>query len=216
MEFIKRGIIVFIYSAVVTAKPGQGQPAMAQIVQAREILEGATGRPTNAWMAITGQPTGTFALSVRVDTVADLIDGQAKVGASVEYAELGRASGEIWVAPAATSFQRVIGASSGDQAGSVITMTTATINGSFSDAISFGTEVMEHICSTTSSEGMLMLSEAPTVGQLTWIFSSESAEASSETDAQLQNDATYLAMYDRASDLFVPGGTQRSMAVRLT
>ncbi len=206
---------MFIYSAVLTAKPGQGQPASAQIMQAREILEGVTGRPTNAWMAVTGQPVGTFAISVRVDTVADLIDGQAKIGASSEYAELGRTSGEIWMAPAATSYQRVIGASSGDQAGSVISMTTATISGSFSDAISFGTEVMEHICSTTSNEGMLMLSEAPTIGQLTWVFSSESAEASSESDAQLQDDATYLAMYDRAADLFVPGGTQRSMAVRL-
>lgn len=207
---------MFVYSAVLTARPGQGQPASAQILQAREILEGATGRPTNAWMAITGQPTGTFAISVRVDTVADLIDGHAKVGASSEYAELGRTSGDIWVAPAQTSFQRVIDASSDNQAGSVISMTTATINGSFSDAISFGSEVMEHICSTTSNEGMLMLSEAPTIGQLTWVFSSDSPEASSEADATLQNDATYLAMYDRAADLFVPGGAQRSMAVRLS
>lgn len=206
---------MFIYSAVVTAKPGQQQPAMAQIMQNREIVQGATGLPTTAWSAVTGQPLGTFAISVRVDSMADLIDGQAKVGASAEYAEQARTSGDLWMGPGITALARVIGASSDGPAGGVITMTTATIQGSYSDAISFATEVMDHISSTTSSQGLLTLSEAPLIGQLTWIFSNESAEAASEVDDQLQADTTYLAMYDRASDLFVPGATTRSMAIRL-
>lgn len=206
---------MFIYSAVLTARVGQQQPAMAQIVEAREIIEGATGRPTSAWAAVTGQPVGTFAISIRADSVADVIDGQSKLGASVEYAALAQTSGEIWAAPSVTSFQRVIGTSGDTQDGAVISMTTTTIDGSFSDAIAFGHEVLEHVSGATGSAGMLMLSEAPRVGELTWVFANESAEAAAAADATLQGDASYLALYDRAGDLFMPGGAQRSMAVRL-
>lgn len=206
---------MFIYSALLTAKVGQQQPAMAQIIETREIIEGATGRPTSAWAAVTGQPVGTFALSIRADSVADVIDGQSKLGVSAEYAALAQTSGDIWAGPAATAFQRVIGSSGDTQDGGVISMTTTTIDGSFSDAIAFGHEVMEHVAGATGAAGMLMLSEAPSVGQLTWVFANQSAEAAVEADATLQGDASYLALYDRAADLFVPGAAQRTMAVRV-
>jgi hypothetical protein len=210
-----RGINVFIYSAVLTARVGQQQPAMAQIVEAREIIEGATGRPTSAWAAVTGQPVGSFAISIRADSVADVIDGQSKLGASAEYAGLAESSGEIWAAPATTAFQRVIGSSGDTQDGAVISMTTTTIESSFSDAIAFGHEVMEYVAGATGASGLLMLSEAPNIGELTWVFANPSAEAAAEADTKLQGDADYLALYDRAGDLFVPGGARRSMAVRL-
>lgn len=206
---------MFIYSAVLTARVGQQQPAMAQIVEAREIIEGATGRPTSAWAAVTGQPVGTFAISIRADSVADVIDGQSKLGASAEYAGLAQTSGEIWAAPSVTSFQRVIGTSGDTQDGGVISMTTTTIAGSFSEAIAFGHEVLEHVSGATGAAGMLMLSEAPNVGELTWVFANESGEAAAAADTTLQGDASYLALYDRAADLFVAGTTRRSMAVRL-
>jgi hypothetical protein len=206
---------VFIYSALLTARVGQQQPAMAQIMETREIIEGATGRPTSAWAAVTGQPVGTFALSIRADSVADVIDGQSKLGVSAEYAALAQTSGDIWAAPATTAFQRIIGTSGDTQDGGVISMTTTTIDGSFSDAIAFAHEVMEYISSATGGACMLMLSEAPNVGELTWVFANESAEAAVEADATLQADTGYLGLYDRAADLFVPGTTRRSMAVRL-
>lgn len=206
---------MFIYSAVLTARVGQQQPAMAQIVEARQIIEGAIGRPTSAWAAVTGQPVGTFAISIRADSVADVVDGQSKLGASVEYAGLAQASAEIWSAPATTSFQRVIGSTGDTQDGGLISMTTTTIDGSFSDAIAFGHEVLEYVSEASGSAGLLLLSEAPTIGELTWVFANESAEAAAEVDTKLQADADYLALYDRAADLFVPGGAHRSMAVRL-
>ena len=207
---------MFIYSAVLTAKPGKQQQASAQVIDSRKIIEGATGRDTAAWMAVTGQPVGTFAISVRVDSVADLIDGHQKLGASVEYAGLADTSSEVWSAPAETAFNRVIGASGDTSTGAVISMTTARVAGSYSDAIAFGHEVMEHVTDTAGTPGMLLLSEAPEIGSLTWVFANESADAAVEADQKLQEDKAYLALYDRAGSLFLPGQATRAMAVRLT
>ncbi len=209
------GITVFIYSAQLIAKPGQQQPAMTQIVEARQIVEDATGRPTSAWAAVVGAPMGSFAISTAVESVAELMEGQAKLGASVEYAGLASASAEIWSAPAETRFGRVIGSTNYEFSEALISMTTTTIQGSFTSAIAFGHEVMEHVSAALGNGGLLLLSEAPDIGQLTWIFGNESPEAAAENDAKLQGDADYLALYDRATELFVPGSTQRSMAVRL-
>ena len=206
---------MFIYSAALTAKPGKQQRASAQIIESRAVIEGATGRETSAWMAVTGQPVGTFAISVRVDSVADLIDGQQKLGASVEYAGLADTSSEVWSAPAETYFNRVIGASGDTSTAAVISMTTARISGSYSDAVAFGHEVMEYITDAVGSPGLLLLSEAPDLGSITWVFGNDSADSAVEADQKLQDDTTYLGMYDRAQSLFLPGHARRSMAVKL-
>ncbi len=206
---------MFIFSAQLIARPGQQQPAMTQIVEARQIIEDVTGRPTSAWSAVVGAQLGSFAISTRVESLAELMEGQAKLGASVEYAGLAAASAEIWSAPAETQYARVIGSTNYEFSDALISMTTTTIEGSFSSAIAFGNEVLEHVSASLGNGGLLMLSEAPDIGRLTWVFGNESPEAAAEADAKLQGDADYLALYDRASDLFVPGSTHRTMALRL-
>ncbi len=206
---------MFIYTAMLTARPGQQQPAMAQIVEARQIVEGATGRPTSAWAGLTGEQLGTFAISTTVESVAELADGHAKLGASVEYAALSGASGEIWSAPAATTFSRVVGSVGESDRPGFITLTTTTIEGSFSDALAFGHEVMEYVFGAIGGAAMLLLSESPHIGQMTWVHANETVEQASANDAKLQQDQGYLSLYDRAGDLFVPGTTRRSSALRL-
>lgn len=206
---------MFIYSAQLTARPGQQQPAMAQIVESRQVIEDATGRPISAWSAVVGAPLGSFAISTTVESIAELMEAQAKLGASVEYAGLAAASAEIWSGPAESSYGRVIGSTSYEFSEALISITNTTIQGSFSRAIEFGTEVLEYVSNALGNGGLLLLSEAPHIGQLTWVFGNESPEAAAEADAKLQEDADYLALYDRAADLFVPGSTQRSMALRL-
>jgi hypothetical protein len=206
---------VFIFSAVAVARPGHARAAREHFSVSREIVERETGHKAAAWIGVTGMPLGTMAMSVRLENLSELIDANGKLGVSQSYNDHSEAGAALWASPAETAYQRVVDASSDAPPGDLISMTTATIAGSFKDAIGFGSEVLHHVTKVAGMPGMLMLSEGPQVGELTWVFSNESAAAADEADTKLQADADYLALYDRAASLFVPGHTRRATAMRL-
>ena len=206
---------MFIYTATVTTRPGKDLQGFAQIVETREVIEAVTGQPTSAWAGVTGHPFGTFGVSTRVDSIADVMDAHQKLGASVEYATLAEAASDIWAAAPDTSFQRVI-ASAGETSGeTVMSRTTAEIAGSYADAIAFGMEVLEYVYAAAGTPGFLTLSESNALGTLSWIFGNDSGDSMAASDAKMQQDMTYLAMYDRAADYFVPGKATRSVMGRV-
>jgi hypothetical protein len=208
---------MYIYVAGLEAAPGKAMTLAGQMGGYRDALSDATGLPWSAWSAVAGQPYGNFGLSVQVNGVAELIDGQLQAAASQRFQELsGQATG-VMSKPAETNLYEIV-AITGEVAETkpVVAWTRATLAGrGIVASMAWATEMMQHITEVTGVGGAVAISGAGQMFSVSWIMSVETGQRYDEVNAKISADAKYLAMLDDAEGMFVPGSSERVISVRM-
>ena len=103
-----------IFTGILQARPGKEYEAAALMPQIRDVAQAAHGVETSAWAVIAGSTWGSFALSTRVDGLAQLLEVTAAVGESDDFRALAAQTGEVYAGPAQTSVATVVAATADD------------------------------------------------------------------------------------------------------
>jgi hypothetical protein len=208
---------MMIFGAQIQAKPGRGGEAGAKVAELRDSVSAAVDMPVHAWAIVAGAPTGAYGLSSRVDGTGHLIDTLGKLSSNEHYQKLAAETADLWAEPTRTTLSEVI-ATAGDPGAPspIISVTTATIAfGHMQAAMTWGTEVLEHVAEISGLSGMLTTASAGNLFDMSWIFGSESGAAADAANAAIAADAGYFELIDRAAGHFVEGTTHRALAMQM-
>jgi hypothetical protein len=208
---------MYVYSATLQANPGRGGELASLVPQLRDAVSAASGNPANAWAMSSGQPIGTFGVSMRVEGNEQLLDLQQKMGASEDYQALASQFLGLLAGPAETNLVQIVGAA-GDQGepAPIVTVTQSTIvNGHLGDAMGWGMEVLEYVNNVTGMSGLFVNSAAGNFFDVSWIFSAQSGAELDSANQSIQADPGYIALIDKAGGFFVQGSAQRSTLVQM-
>lgn len=206
-----------IYGAQLQAKPGRGGELSAALGQLRDVVSAATGRSAWVWAIAAGAPTGSFAVSTRLDGTGDLIDTLMKLNTNDEYLKLSGTVGDLVATPTQTNWMQVIG-TAGDvgEPKPVTVVTTATVAaGHVSEAMAWSTQMMEFAAGATGMGTILATASAGSFFDIAWIGGADSGAAVDDANAALMADPDYLARMDQAGGLFVDGSATRTVMVQL-
>ena len=206
-----------IYSAQMTAVGGSQIEAAELVTRIRNVASTATGLTLSAWGTIVGAPYGSFAVSMRVDGMAELLESTAKLAGDEAWAALAGDSARLFAGPAEIRFQTVIAATT-EQMNStpIVSINRSQIaNGQIKTAIGRSVEMLNFVKGVTGIDGMLAMSDGGPSNELAFIFGVDSAEAGDEANAALAADPTWLDMMDSAGHLFVSGSGHRTYAARM-
>ena len=209
---------MFISASELTARPGQSTNLRALVTQMRDVLGDASGKQWWAWAAVTGRPYGTFMLSTRFDDYADMIGAQMKVTLSTDWASLAATADGVLSQPAPTTLSEVI-AVTGEpsEPKQFVLITRAVIDRSaMVDAISWSTQVAEHVTKVTGIGATIGTSAAGRMFEVTWIAGVDTPEELDKLSA-ISTDAGYLEMLAAAGtdQLFEQGMSERMLLAKL-
>ena len=70
---------MLISASELTASPGKSGQLRPLVAQMRDTLTQASGKDWFAWAIVTGRPFGSFMLSTRFDSYADMLGAQMQV-----------------------------------------------------------------------------------------------------------------------------------------
>ncbi len=202
-----KGMIMYIYSATLQAKPGSGGELSSTMPKLRDSVAAATGSPAHAWAVSAGAPIGSFGISTRVEGSQQLIDFQQKLSASKDYQAVSGKSGHLLAAPAETSLSQILGVA-GEQGvpAPIVTLTQSTVaSGHVGDAMGWGLEVLEYVHKVTGMSGLFTNLTAGSFFDVTWIFSAQTGADLDSANAKLQADTGYVGLLDKAGGMFVEG-----------
>jgi hypothetical protein len=206
-----------IYSAQMTAAVGSQMETAGHITRTRDVASAATGLTISAWATIVGAPSGSFALSMRVDGMAQLVEATAKLAGDEAWAALADDSARLFAGPAEIGFQNVIAATTEEMASpALVAINRSQIAaGQIKAAVERSAEMLNAIKEVTGIDGMLTMSDGGTSNELAFIFGVDSAEAADAANAALAADPTWLDMMDSAGHLFTSGSSHRTYAARM-
>jgi len=208
---------MYIYSALLQAKPGKGGKAGRALTELRDTLAGLLGQPVHAWAAVAGAPIGAFAVSTRVDSFANLLDLQMKMAGDEDYQELAANTGKLWAAPAETALNRIVAYSGEPSDPKPITaITRVTIApGQVRAAVAAGHEMLEMVTALGGGNGLLTMSTAGNFNDLSWIMAYDSAADADASVEKVLSNADYLEKVDGMAGLFLAGQSERFLLAQL-
>jgi hypothetical protein len=201
----ERGIIMHLYS-----RQGLFSGPFGELMEWATNITGHASTLIDSeialWSAGFGAPTGTLGWSLPVDGLAGVAANNEKLMADATYHDM-LDQGREWAVTGSVSdsLMQLVHGQLGEQRppiGSVATITTATITGSWSDAIGWGVEVaqlVEEITGVPLYFGSSMFGQFYDVG---WIAVNADAASADANMAKLIANADYVAKLDAASQLF--------------
>lgn len=206
-----------IFTGILQARPGKEYEAAALMPQIRDVAQAAHGVETSAWAVIAGSTWGSFALSTRVDGLAQLLEVTAAVGESDDFRALAAQTGEVYAGPAQTSVATVVAATADDVGQPPIASVTRTVAapGHTKEAVAAAVDILETAASVTGLNGMLLMSDAGKANELSWVFGTESGAQADVANATLAADPAWLDKISAASALFVAGSGERMYIARM-
>lgn len=210
---------MYIQSAELTASPGKSADLGPMVTNIRDFLSAETGRQWWSWAVLAGRPFGTQLLSTRVDSFADMVDGQMKLAGSADWAALSGSASGVLAHPAETYLAELI-AVTGEPGPpkQFTTVTRATMGtGGMGETIAWSTKVMEHATKVTGNSGTVALSAAGKFFEVYWFSGADTAEEVDSGNEALNGDAGYAGMIDEAgaAGMFVDGSVERMMLVQM-
>jgi len=205
---------MYIYSAQLQAKPGKGGKAGRALTEIRDTLIRVLGQPVHAWAVVAGAPLGAFALSTRVDSLANLVDLQMRLAADEDYQDQAAKIGKLWAMPAETNLNRIVAfaGETGDPK-PMTAVTRATIApGQVRAAAAAGNDLLELVTAMSGAPGLMTMSVTGSFNDLSWIFAYESAEEADAAVDSVLGNADYMERVDGMAGLFVPGSERFLLA----
>ena len=209
---------MFISASELTASPGKGGHLGPLVAQMRDVLSKESGKEWWAWAAVTGRPYGTYTLSTRSLDYADMIAGQMKLAASTDWAALAATAAGVLSQPAQTTLSEVI-AVTGEAAApkQFVLVTRAVIDRSaMMDAITWSTQVAEHLTKVTGVSTTVGTSAAGKMFEVTWLAGVDTPEELDKLNG-INTDAGYIEMLAAAgtNKLFEQGMSERMLLAKL-
>lgn len=209
---------MFISASELTASPGKSSHLGPLVAQMRDLLGKASGKDWWAWAVVTGRPYGSFMLSTRFDDYADMIAAQMKVAGSTDWAALAATAAGLLSQPAPTILSEVI-AVTGEPTPpkQFVLVTRAVIDRSaMMDAVSWSTQVAEHVTKVTGISTTVATSAAGKMFELSWLAGVDTPAEVDKLNA-INTDAGYLEMIAEAGTkhLFEQGMSERMLLARM-
>lgn len=196
-----------------------GPPAeyVANAMEMRRFVSDRIGREIALWNVGFGAPAGAMTYSMRVDGLADLDALGGQLAADDEYHARLAAGAAYSAGPFDDHLAKAVHGELGDPppVGSVATVTTAVIGGSFGTAIAWGVDAAAHVESVSGVGVVMTLGMYGPFGAVTWIAVAPDATAADAANAKVDADAAYMAKLDEAAGLFVPGSANRFLLTRI-
>ena len=187
---------MLISASELTASPGKSGQLRPLVAQMRDTLTQASGRDWYAWAIVTGRPFGSFMLSTRFDSYADMLGAQMQVALSAEWATLAAKADGVLANPAPTMLDEVIAVTGEPTAPKQFVLVTRAVidRSAMMDAIAWSTQVAEHVTKVTGVGATVSTSAAGTMFQVTWVTGVDTPEELDKmnainTDAGLSRDA---------------------------
>ncbi len=206
-----------VYTAGLMASPGQAATLGGLMTGYRDALSEATDLPWSAWAVIAGQPYGSFGLSVLVNGIGELIEGQMKAAASQRFQELSAQSVGVMAGPAEVNLNEIVAIAGDDpEVKSIVEWTRATLaGGHLADGMAWAVEMMEYAAKLTGAGGAVATSGAGQLFSVQFISSYDTGQLLDEAHAKVNGDAEYMSRLDAAGDFFVSGSVERMISVRM-
>jgi|GEM_PF-1339311 len=209
---------MLISASELTASPGKSGHLGPLVAQMRDVLGKESGKDWWAWAAVTGRPYGSFMLSTRFEDYADMIAAQTKVAMSTDWAALAATADGLLSQPAPTTLSEVIAVTGEPSAPKqFILVTRAVIDRSaVMDAISWSTQVAEHVTKVTGISTTVGTSAAGKMFEVSWLAGVDTPEELDKLNA-INTDAGYLEMIAAAGtgQLFEQGMSERMLLAKL-
>jgi hypothetical protein len=209
---------MFISASELTASPGKSRQLGPLVAQMRDVLGNASGKQWWAWAAVTGRPYGSFLLSTRFDDYTDMIGAQMKVAASTEWAALAATADGVLAQPAPTTLSEVIAVTGEPSAPKQFTLVTRAVidRSAMMDAISWSTQVAEHVTKVTGISTTVGTSAAGRMFEVSWIAGVDTPQELDKLNA-ISTDAGYLEMLAAAgtNKLFEQGMSERMLLAKM-
>jgi hypothetical protein len=209
---------MLISASELTASPGKSGHLRPLVVQMRDVLGTASGRDWWAWAVITGRPYGSFVLSTRFDDYADMIGAQMQVALSDDWATLAAGADGVLAHPAPTTLSEVIAVTGEPSAPKQFTLVTRAVidRSAMMDAISWSTQVAEHVTKVTGVGATVCTSAAGKMFEVSWLAGVDTPGELDKMNA-INTDAGYLEMLAAAGagQLFEQGLSERMLLAKL-
>ena len=208
---------MFIASAQVAAQPGKGQETAAAIVALRDAVTAATGQPWAAWYSLAGDAYGTFAVTCRHESLADMTEALISLEADVVFQEIAAQYVDLIAEPAPTSLDEVVHAAGDASSGKpFVVLTEAQLSsGNVRPGLAHAVQIADLAHEVTGIPTLVTNSAAGPLFQLRWITAVDSMAEIDEANAKLAADPRYLALLDEVGDDVVSGSVHRTMLMRL-
>lgn len=117
--------------------------------------------------------------------------------------------------PAEISVNRIVASTATGEPKQFVTVTTATMAGQMSSAMTWSNGVLEAVTKATGLGGVLTLPASGNIFQLGWIFGSDSPDEMDERAEKLATNEEYIYLIDQADGLIVPGSVTRWLLAQL-
>jgi hypothetical protein len=210
--------IMLINASHLTASPGKSAHLRTLVAQMRDVLSSASGNEWIAWAAVTGRPYGSFVLSSRFENYTAMIGSQMKMAASTEFADLAAGAVGVLAEPARLTLAEVIAVTGEPSAPKQFVLATRAVidRSALMDAITWSTEVAEHVTKVTGVSTTVATSAAGTMFEVSWLAGVDTPEELDKMNS-INTDAGYLEMLAAAGakQLFEQGASERVLLAKL-
>ncbi len=206
---------MYISAASMTARPGKAAALGEHVAGMRGVLAAVTGLEVSAWAALQGAPMGSFAISLRHDSMADLVDATVKLGGDPDYRLHGEAMGDLTMGPAERHSNQIVAASGDGGPRPFVSVTTAEISGSPTEAMAWAVSMQELTKDVTGLDGQVALATAGNFMTVTWFLGYESGAQIDDATAAIAGDERWAARMEEATGLFTTGSAQRMLLAQM-
>lgn len=162
----------------------------------------------NCWAATFGHPNGSVAWSAFVESEAAFASASAELLADEAYHHLVEAAQTLVRAPAEDRMQEIVRGEPGElpPLGAVANVTNAqAIVDRTMDAISFASEVAEHVEKVIDQQVAVLSDRYGPMGRMSWMTVAPDLATAEASAAKLRSDAGYIEMITGTAGLFIPG-----------
>ena len=208
---------MYVFSATMTAAPGRTREARELIPQFRDAGIAAHGIPTSAWAFVAGAPHGTYALTARIENTDQLLEGLAKLDANEAWNDLGATVGGAFAAPAETGYVNVVAQTAEEIPQPPLLSVTRALAapGKVQAAVGGAVQVLEFVKREAGIDGVLTMSAAGPMNQISWIFGIESGAQGDSVQETLAANPAWLELTDSIGVHFESGSGERFLLARI-
>lgn len=205
---------LFSRQAVLVGPPTE---TMAWASEIRAHASATLGREIALWSAGFGAPAGAVGWTMRVEGLADVAAVGQQLLADDGYLGLVAKGADFFPAPAEDNLLTAVHGEVGESSppvGSVATISTATMSGSVTGAITWAVEVAQLVEGITGTPVMVGTNGYGNFMQVVWISVSADAATTDANNEKVRTSAEYMEKVDGAHGLFLPGSANRAVMTR--
>ncbi len=207
---------MYLFTRVAQAAPGKLIEAYTWAAETAAVAADSGGVPIATWGSIFSPEVGGLSWSMRVESIAQLHEANAKSLASTAFHEAANKGVDLLIGPPADALLEIVVASGlGDAPPAFATVVQAVgAPGQLLDAYAAGVEIANLFHSLTGQSAIFLRNVTGAFGGVSWITGAPSAAAIDEANATLAASADWPVLVNKAGMHF-GGDTTTRMLQRL-